>query len=55
MESMEATGNERKFFFLWCVFLLFKGLRRMFSFLLFLLGDRQGEEETSVDGSGNVW
>ena len=54
MESMKATGNERKFF---CgvFFLLFKELRRMFSFLLFLLGDRQGEEETSVDGSGNVW
>ena len=53
MESMKATGMKGSF--LWCVFLLFKGLRRMFSFLLFLLGDRQGEEETSVDGSGNVW
>jgi len=30
----EGYGNERKF--LWCVFVLFKGQHRMFSFLLFL-------------------
>ena len=36
MESLKATGMKGSF--LWCVFLLFKGLRRMFSFLLFLWG-----------------
>ena len=52
MESIKATGMKESF--LWCVFLLFKGLHRMFSFLLFLLRDRQEEEKTCVGRSGGV-
>ena len=36
MESIKATGMKGSFFVV--CFLLFKGLRRMFSFLLFLWG-----------------
>ena len=53
MESIKAMGMKGSF--LWSVFLLFKGLHRMFSFLLLVLGDKQEEEKTSVGRNGNVW
>lgn len=48
---MKATENEGS---LWDAFLLFRDNTKCFSFLFFLR-DRQGDEETCVEGSGNEW
>ena len=48
----EGYENERKF--LWCIFFCLRDNAKCFLSFCFLRGG-QGEEETSVDGSGNVW
>ena len=48
----EGYENERKF--LWCISFCSRDNAECF-FPFVSLRDRQGDEETCVDGSGNVW
>ena len=48
----DGYGNERKF--LWCISFV-QGITQNVSFSFVSLRDRQGDEETCVGGSANVW
>ena len=52
MESIEATGMKGSF--LWSFFFCLRIIQNVF-FPFVSLRDRRIEEETCVDGSGNVW
>ena len=51
MESMKATGMKGSF----CGVSFVQGITQNVFFPFFPWRDRQGDEETCVDGSGNVW
>ena len=53
MESMEAMGMKGSF--LWSVFSFCLRIMQNVFFPFVSLRDRRSEEETCVDGSGNVW